>query len=244
MKPFWELSAIVSLGVLAAQSSPAQTVYTIGNLSSWGPGQQITGCQLTSGGDVSVGQTFSLPGNAQVNSITVPVFWNYSGASQNQPTFLSVNIMAWDGSEPTGPVLYQGQLGNYNIPGIPSLGTIPGWQTFSGSPSNLILNQNQEYVLFLTAVQYINDAENFSTSAGYTDGSAYTGGQLVSYAGYLDSFNNLTTHSWTPTGSVDMAFSMQLTSVPEPSSAALACVGGLLIWLRRRASGDAAALKG
>jgi hypothetical protein len=221
MNSFWLSSGIVTLAVLAAQSSRGQTIYTIGDLGSWNISQQITGCQQTSGGGLEVGQTFSLPGNAQVDSITVPVYWDSSQAAQNQGTLLSVNIAAWNGTSPTGPVLYQGILENYNIPGVPSLGMIPGWQTFTGNPSNLILNQNQQYVLYLASATYLQ----FVTSEGYTDGSAYTGGTYVSYDGYGD---------WRAAGTpVDMAFSMQLTSVPEPSSTALA-VAGLVTWLRWR----------
>jgi hypothetical protein len=222
MKTFWQLSAIFSLGILAAQSARGQTIYTIGDLSSWNISQQITGCAQFSDGGVQVGQTISLSGNAQVDSITVPVYWNSSEAAQNQETRLSVNIMAWNGTSPTGPVLYQGTLINFNDPAFPSGGTIPGWQTFTDNPSNLILYQNQQYVLFLASATYLD----FDTSEGYTGASAYTGGSFVSYDGYGD---------WSTAPSVDMAFSMQLTSVPEPSSSALACVAGLVtLWRWRR----------
>ena len=213
--------------VLSSFSGRSQsTLYSIGDLGSWNYSQAITGFGIDAEGeDGAVGQAFSIKnGNALVDSISFPVLWN---SSQGSIDFFSVNVAAWNGAQPTGPLLYSGTVEDYNV--------TPGWQTYTVQPVNLALNQNQQYVLFLTANNFLG-SEIFDAQVGYAPAGAYLNGRYFFTGGHELSLNDLFSQSWIPV-SLNMAFDIdyQLVPVPEPGTFMLCCLSGALLWIHRRA---------
>src|SRR5262249_710383 len=149
------INSITSVGALALLSiilcsfrCVAQN-YSVGTFGI--PGVEATGFSIDGSlYNITVGQTFLIPNNnALVTDISVPVV----GAGLFQ-----MGVAAWNGSQPTGPLLYISDP-LYNTEGV--------FQTFTVMPSDLMLNQNQEYILFLTANNFVNS--NLLYSAGVGD---------------------------------------------------------------------------
>ena len=70
------------------------------------------------------------------------------------------------------------------------------WQTFTLTPNNLILNQGQEYVLFLSPNAFVTTSAAYNTFVGAVGSGAYTDGQYCDVAGYHLGINDLFALSW------------------------------------------------
>jgi PEP-CTERM motif len=195
-------------------------VYTVGDMSNWG-GIGLTGMDVDSEyGDGSVGQTFRIDnGNALVSSISFPL----QSDSGTHP--FQVGVAAWDGSQVTGPLQY-----------LSSMLTVSGtaFETFTLTPNNLVLNQGQEYILFLTPNAFVSTSGAFNTAVGYVPSGGYTEGQYYNLVGYDLSVNDLLTQGWTGIPA-NMAFSInyQLATVPEPAALGLLTAGAAAFFVRR-----------
>jgi hypothetical protein len=208
---------------LAACSSPAQSIVPVFNVGDY-PGGAWNGNYITgfgifnSGGDGSVAQTFSINDvpAALVNNIQLPIYGSSSATFQ-------IGIAAWNGSQLTGPMLYLSS----------PLAGIDGWSTYSLNPNNLVLNQNQQYALFVTPNNFVNTSLTYDTGMGYVP--SYSGGQYYQIAGFQLSVNDLFTQGWTGVPAA-FAFSVTYQAVPEPAAPALFGFGALALGWRYRAS--------
>jgi len=205
--------------LFTAQQCRSQN-YTVGD---WDGSDDIigfTGFAVDSGGgDTIVGETFQINnGNALVSSICFP-------ATSDGPSIeFQAGVAAWNGTQATGPVLY--------LSAQSASGT--SFQNFTVSPPNLVLNQNQTYVLFLTASSYLGTDPPFSASVGLVFDSDYTAGQFYSVSGSPLGISDLFTQSWGSPLPVNMAFDVNYEVVPEPSALMLLCLSSVLLWMRYR----------
>ena len=192
--------------------------YTVGDYSDWlnNGSQYLTGFGIDpEGGDTSIGQTFQINnGNALVSSISGPIF-NNTPSVQYQ-----VGVAVWNGTQPTGSALYLSSAQS---------ATSDGWQSFDVTPDGLTLNQNQEYILYVTPV---DSSPSFNAGVGYVPSGDYSPWQAYTVIGQLDP-DNPSTQTWNP-DSVSMAFTIDYQVVPEPGIFALLCLGSLALWLRNR----------
>jgi hypothetical protein len=214
--------SIAAAFTLAAHSSPAQSVvpiYTVGDYpgGAWA-GTGITGFGISNPTtDGTVGQTFSINNvtSALVDSIQVPIYGSSSATFQ-------IGVAAWSGSQLTGPMLYLSS----------PLAGINGWSTYSLNPNNLVLNQNQQYALFVTPNNYVYTSPQYNTAMGYV--TSYSGGQYYQIAGYQMSVNDLFNNGWTGANAA-FAFNIAYQAVPEPAMPALLGFGALALGWRCRA---------
>ncbi len=170
-------------------------------------------------GGTTFGQTFQIAdGPAQLSSLSFAV-QGYAPNLAPEPCTFEVFIMAWDSLRPVGPVLYQSQ--SLEMP----LGFFP-IVTFNLPLDEVLLRQQQEYVVFLTANNYLNGIRS-DAAVATVPGSTYAGGRFVSHSpGYC--FNDLLVQSWTADVSQDLAFRLNYTVVPEPSASML-LISGLIV---------------
>lgn len=222
-KIFLVATAVAVVGLfLTAQRCQSQ-IYTVGDYGGgdWTSGIGISGFSIfgQGNGDETVGQTFSINNvNALINSIQVPIYGSSSAGFQ-------IGVAAWNGSQPTGSLLYLSD----------PISGVNGWQTFTVTPNNLTLNQNQKYVLIVTPNNFVNTSISYNTGMGYVSG--YSGGEMFNIAGFQLSVNDLFTDSWSD-ANADFAFSInyEAAPVPEPTTPALLCLGSLAFWLCYRPS--------
>jgi PEP-CTERM motif len=212
--------------VLPAASSGQD--YSIGTLSGY------TGSGIASFGDLAgdnpggttFGQTFNTGGTdafAQDISFLVQPYYPYTASAETE---FQVFLMAWNGSQPVGPVLFAS-------PALTTTGTIFSTEQFDVTLGNTYLNGGQEYVAFFTADNYLNGIR--ADAAMGSTGDLYSGGTFVAH--YDDSnFNGLLSSAWSNPfgGEFELAFNMNLQAVPEPTTLALAGLGGLSLLLFRR----------
>jgi len=185
----------------------------------WHDDVGIGGFYISGGEDNTVGETFQISdGNAFVSSISVPVEWNDGATAEFQ-----IGVAAWSGTQATGSLLYLSSA---------LFASGSGFQTVTVPTSGLVLNQNQEYVLFLTPNAYLGASSPFDTDVGLVSAADYPAGQFFALSGTGLTVGDLFTQSWTG-GAANMAFEVDYTVIPEPGVSALLCSGGLALWLRR-----------
>ena len=221
--------AATFLFAIQQQTLAQSTTYSISTLSGWDGYIGITGFSdarnntgLVSYG--SVGENFRINnGNALITSIAFPV-WASAPLYVPGPSDFQVGVTAWNGTRPTGPLLY---LSDHLV-------AYDGWQNFDVTPNNLILNQGQQYLLFFTSINYIDDLTSVS-SMGYVPGNPYADGEYFTFGwgGYDVGINDLFTHNWTQ-GNADMAFQINYQIVPEPAATVLLGLGSVLLIFRRK----------
>jgi hypothetical protein len=225
-------TVVLSLGIfpLALQlSALAQpTIYSVGTLPGWN-GDYITGVSDAGtsnilGSTMTVGETFRIDnGDALVTSIAFPLQTSPPQAADAGPLNFQVGVAAWNGVQPTGPLLYlSGQL----------VGLDNAWQNYLLTPSNLVLNQGQQYVLFFTGINYLDGLESES-ALGYLSGNPYPDGQIffLGYGGTSVTFNDLFVHGWT-TEVGDLAFQIDYQTIPEPGVIVLLGFGSVFLIMR------------
>lgn len=211
-------SLALALNLLLMLPHAQAATFSLGSLGGW-VGSGLTGFGVDGGGGVRIaGQTFRInEGNALVNSISFPVTAESSGRS------FQAGVAAWSGSSATGPVLYLSDP-------VVMLGD-GSWESFTFAPENLILNQSQQYLLFLIPT---SGNEPFDSLVGLTSQASYPGGGSFFTVVPQSDMETMLTQSWNPVP-LDMAFTITYqVPVPEPSSLAMLCLGSSALWLRRR----------
>jgi hypothetical protein len=211
---------IMGVLVLAATSAPAESIDTLSNWSgeSW---TDAFGESADDYGAFTFGETFKiLSGNARLQSITFKTLGKTPSPATQACTF-EVSVMAWDGSKPTGPVLYM------SAPLTTSSGFYPV-DTFTLPLDNTPVRNGMEYVVFFTANNYLDGIRSDAMLAT-TVNDSYSDGMFVTHYGG-SSFADLSAWGWYGSQG-DVA--MNLTyDIPEPMSLLLVGLGGLV--LRRR----------
>jgi hypothetical protein len=206
----------VALILLSAQ--PCWPQESVGDMGYWYDNVGIGGFSINGGMDNTVGETFQISdGNAFVSSISVPVEWNSGATAEFQ-----IGVAAWSGTQATGSLLYLSSA---------LFASGSGFQTVTMPTSGLVLNQNQQYILFLTPNAFVGASSPFDTDVGLVSAFDYPAGQFVALSGTGLTVGDLFTQSWNG-GAANMAFEIDYTVIPEPGVAALLCSGGLALWLR------------
>lgn len=204
---------------------------SIDTLSSW------TGASAHSFGDVAgenaggttFGETFIIrEANAALTVLSFGVTGYAPTAVPEACTFEAV-IMAWNGSRPTGPVLYQSSPITMPLSGFfPSV-------VFNLDLGGVKVKKEDSYVVFFTSNHFLNGVR--SDAAMYVVGDIYADGSFVSHRG--PDFNSLTTQNWgVYPWFADLAIRLDYVTVPESGTLALFGIGlaGLSLSRRRKAS--------
>jgi hypothetical protein len=210
---------VIVAGLLIVSHTVQSQTFTIGTYGggAWTSDVGISGFGIANPNtDGTVGQTFSINNvTALINSIQVPIY----GSSLAE---FQIGIASWNGSQPTGSMLYLSS----------PIAGVNGWQTFTVDPNNLVLNQNQQYLLLVTPNNFVNTSQPYNTGMGYVP--SYSGGEMYNLAGYELGISDLFANSWSDAGG-DFAFSIAYQVVPEPGIPALLGLGALAFWWRYRA---------
>jgi hypothetical protein len=222
--------AVTFLFAIQQQTLAQSTIYSIGSLPGWDGNSSMTGFSDSGnsnvlGSTMSVGETFRINnGNALVTSIAFPVIATAPLYSYG-PSDFQVGVIAWNGTRTTGPLLY---LSDHLV----GYGAV--WQNFVVNPNNLILNQGQQYLLFFTGINFLDNVTSVA-AMGYVPGNPYPDGQefFLGWGGNGIGINDLFTHDWTAQN-LDMAFAVNYQIVPEPAGTVLLGLGSALLIFRRK----------
>jgi hypothetical protein len=177
-------------------------------------------------GGTTFGQTFTMPQDALLTGVAFAV-QGYAPNTAPQACTFEAFIMAWNGSRPTGSVLYQSSALTMPLGFYPTV-------TFNLPINNVNVSSGAQYVLFLTSNDFLDGIR--SDAAVETVFNTYPGGNFVSqYRG--DSINDLLTQDWSQAGFLDLAFQINYQA-PEPSACALFGLSLAMIlkmWAKRSA---------
>jgi hypothetical protein len=176
-------------------------------------------------GGATFGQTFVIhDGNVSGQNLTFLVR-GYYPFDAPQPCTFETCIMAWNGSRPTGPVVFQ------SSPLVTS-GNFWQWETFSVPLNNTLLVKDQRYVVFFTANNFLDGIRSDAAMAS-VDNLYPDGGVVFHYNGF--SSNDLLTQDWWTgwEGRFDFALRLDYQVIPEPCSKLLLALGALLGLIRR-----------
>lgn len=194
----------------------------IDTLSSW------TGASIHTFGDfagqnpggTTFGQTFIVrEDNVMLTKLGFGVIGYAPHTAPEACTFEAV-IMAWNGSRPTGPILYRSSAQTMPTGFFPQV-------VFALNLGGVTVARNQPYVVFFTSNNSLNGVR--SDAAMYSVGNIYNDGSFVSH--YGPSFNSLTSQNWEVLPAfADLAIRLDYAVVPEPATAML-LAGGILGWL-------------
>jgi hypothetical protein len=200
---------------------------SIDTLSGW------TGASVGSFGDMAnggitattFGQTFKITGgNARLGSVTFKVSDNAPLTAPQVSTFQTV-LMQWNGTRPVGdPLFASGPL--------VTSGGFGTWDTFNVSLDDTEVAEDQEYVLFFTADNFLDHVRSDAAMASV--GDIYGNGGFVSHAGE-NGWNDLFASDWNTgaMGTTDLALRIEYQIIPEPASLMLLAFGGLALRMRR-----------
>ncbi len=172
------------LSYAAAQANLGST--PVATTNAWDGTNSISGFGEPNTG--TFGQTFMVP-------LQTPVLTRFTLFISNVTDSVSFQfcIMPWNGSEATGPILYQSA--ETNTTGA------SGWQSYTFRPRFLPLLPGSNYVAFITASGPAGQA-----AVGSPAGYPYTNGNFV-YNNNGTNFSLLTNTTWTaPNPTSDLAF--------------------------------------
>jgi hypothetical protein len=172
-------------------------------------------------GGTTFGETFLIrDGNAALNNLTFGVI-GYAPNTAPEPCTFEAIIMAWNGSRPTGPILYQ------SSPQTMPLGSYPR-VVFSLNLGGVNVTRGTPYVVFFTSDHFLNGIRSDAAMYSWT-GDVYPDGSFVSH--YGPDFASLTTSDWGvyPTFA-DLAIKLDYTVVvPEPAPS-MVFTAGIIGW--------------
>jgi len=185
---------------------------TIETLSSWNGsgignfGEDSYGGNIDSGVYATYGQTFYLSsGNDNIlQSISFYVNDNWT---QSNPIHFGIYLYEWNGSSITGNSLFESQPLSTNKSN--------DYEKFTVNTGGIFLNTNTSYVAFMSASNYFDGNIGYGQT-GYTSNSYLEGGYV--YMNNKDDFIKLSTSSWASNNDIDLAFQLDFTPVPIPSS--------------------------
>lgn len=168
------------------------------------------------------GQTFTAPSANVLNDWTF-YLENQGGPAQNFEFF----VMAWNGAEATGPVLYQSALQTVGA----SQNT---FKAYTVDP-NLTLSAGQQYVMFINE-SGLNGAVNGQVAMGGNNNASPLGGSFE-YLNNGDNFSQVTSTPWSTWSVAETAYLADFSdsAVPDAGSSIflLSCGLGALAAMRR-----------
>ncbi len=209
-----QLIAFLGVFALVSVSYTGWAATTIETFSLWNGSSAVS--SWGGGSTPTYGQTFTAPSDNYLESFSFSIR-NNSGSSISYQPF----VYAWNGSTITGPALFTG-----------STATLTSSTDFQIAPVNTNstpLVVGQQYVAFFTTTTTAPTA-GFASWGFFNSTNPYSGGAFV-FSG-SSTFAGLSQNGFGVFG--DLAFSMTFSNVPEPTSAMLAGMGAIAIFLRRR----------
>jgi hypothetical protein len=224
MMPNKHALLLFTAGLAFLSIRPASADTVVSTLSGWNGSDEVD--EWGSGNDATptYGQTFTVPADNVLDSVTVEIENIGSTAISYQPYVYAWSTATGPGSgEITGSALFTGA--------ISTLPVTSGFQNITINTGNLDLQSGQQYVVFLT------------TTTSSTSGLAYWGALTTNpYSGGAYVYSNYSTFSgltnpWDPGSAFDsntygsgddIAFSLDFSSAPEPSTDAM-MIGGLML---------------
>jgi Pro-kumamolisin, activation domain/Immunoglobulin domain len=157
------------------------------------------------------GQTFVAPSQAAaLTSFTVSM--------RNLSNYVNFQfyLMAWNGTEVTGPILYQSP--------VMTTSGAPGFQPYTFNIGNVALTPGATYVAFGIVTGNVTGQTGWAVASGYP----YTGGQYVyNYSG--TNFSALTDSAWSGISGLDLAFSATFAGPVQPGITGFTMSGANLV---------------
>ncbi len=185
----------------------------VGNFASWDGSTAAFSFGIPYGiADDAYGQTFTVPaGYPVISSISFWVGWNFG----DTVTF-SGYLMAWDGTEATGPVLFQSAPTSVDS-------STPGIAEIDFPIPNVTLIPGNKYVFFVLASAGGGGAAA-ARLAVTGDSTSYAGGNFVftDSGGAFSNLNNPWLQTDTASGFGDAVFEASLNSSPTPTPTPIA----------------------
>jgi len=156
------------------------------------------------------GQTFIAPPHARrLDRFTFYLFYVEGG-----PTRFAGYVGGWDGEKASGPLLYQSGERQVMTP----LVAVPVTFETGGIP----VTPGRRYVAFLSASPFFDGVDDNTNL--FLEADTYAGGGHVAL-GNGSNFGEIFTRSWGGLQPLDLAFTAEFSTVPEPSTMILLGTG-------------------
>jgi hypothetical protein len=214
MKAYLILRSLFLVGVIFPVAASGQVVWD--TTPSW-----VGSAGIDIFGDVnyanpSFGQTFTAPSG--VNAMLSYTMWLQDRKNPDAVRF-TANLVAWDGTKPTGPILYtSAPVSTSNNHGL------DGYEQFTFSLPNVAVAPGQKYLAFLSSIG-VSGSLVGSAYVGIVSGDALPGGQTY-VNGLAITTADLYVQPWSfIQPSTDLAFRATFAQIPEPGFALLLLMG-------------------
>jgi hypothetical protein len=221
------LIAVVMTLLLAQVPSYAISIETLSGWTGNGVGnfgEDNSGIHTDSGVYATYGQTFKILSGMD-NVLQSITFYVNDAWTQPDTVDFAIYLYEWGGTGIVGDVLYAS----------PPLSTTQasGYEEFKAHAGGVQLKADTNYVAFMSASRFFDGEIGFG-SVGLTS-TPYLDGKYVFMNNKMD-FDRLVANPWRSIDALDLAFRVDLTPVPEPSTLCLLATGiAVLARMRRRA---------